>query len=103
MLLDLATSVAAVNALIAKHPLLPAEEIVPSKHGVSVHLYGGLGDFEAWREALGIPVEEVQFNIRSGNGTSMRADTEFAGVTVALVGYSGPVPADAALLKAVAA
>lgn len=101
MLLDLATSVAAVNALIAKHPLLPAEEIVPSKDGVSVHLHGGLADFEAWREALGIPVEEVAFHVRSG-GTTMRADTEFAGVLVALVGYSGPVPADAALLKAVA-
>lgn len=101
MLLDLATSVAAVNALIAKHPLLPAEEIVPSKNGVSVHLYGGLGDFEAWREALGIPVEEVAFHIRA-EGTSMRADIDFSGVTVALVGYSGPVPADASLLKAVA-
>ncbi|MFI6560332.1 hypothetical protein [Streptomyces sp. NPDC050534] len=102
MLLDLATSVAAVNALIAKHPLLPAEEIVPSTAGVSVHLYGGFGDFEAWREALGIPVEEVAFYIRTEGQTTMRADIEFAGVTVALVGYSGPVPADASLLKAVA-
>jgi hypothetical protein len=101
MLLDLATSVAAVNALIAKHPLLPADEIVPSVDGVSVHLHGGLADFEAWREALGIPTEEVSFHVRS-SGVTMRADTEFAGVLVALVGYSGPVPADAALLKAVA-
>jgi len=101
MLLDLATSVAAVNALIAKHPLLPAEEVVPSKDGVSIHLYGGLADFEAWREALGIPTVEVSFHVRP-SGVTMRADTEFAGVLVALVGYSGPVPADAQLLKAVA-
>lgn len=102
MLLDLATSVAAVNALIAKHPLLPADEITPSTAGVSVHLHGGLADFEAWREALGIPVEEVAFNVRDGNSVTMRADTEFAGVTVALVAYSSPVPAPVAL-KAVAA
>lgn len=101
MLLDLATSVAAVHALIAKHPLLPADEIIPSTAGVSVHLHGGLADFEAWREALHIPVEEVSFHVRAG-GTTMRADTEFAGVVVALVGYSGPVPAGQALLKAVA-
>jgi hypothetical protein len=96
MLLDLATSVAAVNALIAKHPLLPADEIVPSTAGVSVHLHGGLADFEAWREALVIGVEEVSFHPRA-DGTTMRADTEFAGVTVALVAYSSPVPAPVAL------
>lgn len=102
MLLDLATSVAAVNALIAKHPLLPADEITPSTAGVSVHLHGGLADFEAWREALGIPIEEVSFHPRPG-GTSMRAETEFASVTVALIGYSGPTPAPIEMLKAVAA
>lgn len=101
MLLDLATSVAAVNALIAQYPLLPAEEIVPSSAGVSVHLHGGFADFEAWREALNIPVNEVMFAVRD-TGTTMRADVEYAGVTVALVGYSGPIPVDAAVLKAVA-
>lgn len=101
MLLDLATSVAAVNALIAKHPLLPAQEIVPSANGISVHLHSGFADFEAWREALDIPTGEVTFHVRAENGTTMRAETEFASVAVALVGYSGPVPA-AAVLKAVA-
>jgi len=101
MLLDLANSVAAVNALIATHPMLPAEEIVPSTAGISVHLHGGLADFEAWREALGIPVEEVAFYPRP-DGSSMCADVEFAGVTIAILGRSGPVPAPAAL-KAVAA
>ncbi|GHD70499.1 hypothetical protein GCM10010317_077900 [Streptomyces mirabilis] len=102
MLLDLATAVAAVNALIAKHPLLPADEIVPSSSGVSVHLHGGFADFEAWREALGIATDEVSFHVRSGNGSTMRAETEFASVLVAIVGYSGPVPAPAGVLKAVA-
>ena len=94
MLLDLATAVAAVNALIAKHPLLPAQEIVPSTDGISVHLHGGLADFEAWREALGIPTNEVSFHIRE-SGTTMRADTEFASVPVALVAYSSPIPTTA--------
>lgn len=100
MLLDLATSVAAVNALIAAHPLLPAEEIVPSASGISVHLHRGLDDFEAWREALEIPTGEVSFHLRDG-GTTMRADTTFAGVSVNLVGYSGPL-AQPAAIKAVA-
>jgi hypothetical protein len=102
MLLDLATSVAAVNALIAKHPLLPADEIVPSTHGVSVHLYGGHADFEAWREALNIPAEEVTFRVRASGGTGMSADAEFSGVTIALLGYGDPLPQTPATLKAVA-
>ncbi|MFJ9101378.1 hypothetical protein ACIRJM_23255 [Streptomyces sp. NPDC102405] len=102
MLLDLATSVAAVNALIAKHPLLPAEEIVPSTHGVSVHLYGGHADFEAWREALGIAPEDVAFRVRGNGGTSMSADAEFSGVTIALLGYGDPLPESPMALKAVA-
>lgn len=102
MLLDLAASVVAVNSLVAKHPMLPAEEIVPSVHGVSVHLYGGFADFEAWREALRIPAHEVEFTVRPGGGTSMGADTEYDGVTVALLGYGDPLPKPPAELKAVA-
>jgi hypothetical protein len=102
MLLDLATAVAAVNALIAKHPLLPADEIVPSSSGVTVHLHGGFADFEAWREALGIATDEVDFHTRAG-GTTMRTETEFASVLVAIVGYSSLVPAPAGVFKAVAA
>lgn len=102
MLLDLATAVAAVNALIAKHPLLPADEIRPTASGVSVHLHGGFGDFEAWREALAIPTDEVSFHVRSDT-TTMRAETEFASVPLALVGYSGPTPAPTVELRAVAA
>jgi hypothetical protein len=101
MLLDLATAVAAVNALIAKHPLLPAQEIVPSKDGVSVHLHSGFADFEAWREALAIPTDAVSFHVREG-GTTMRAETEFAKVPVSVVGYSGPVAQTAALVAVAA-
>ena len=102
MLLDLATAVAAVNALIAKHPLLPAEELVPSKHGIAVHLHGGFADFEAWREALGIPTGEVTLHNRAASAATMRAETEFAGVPLTLVGYSSPVARPVASLKAVA-
>lgn len=102
MLLDLATSVAAINALINKHPLLPAEEIVPSRTGLSVHLYGGLAEFEAWREALGIAEQDVAFHVRPGGGTSMSADADFSGVTIALLGYGDPLPKPPAALKAVA-
>lgn len=101
MLLDLATSVAAVTALIAKHPLLPADEITPSANGLRVDLHGGFADFEAWREALGVPTENVTFRNNSG-GTTMRTETEFAGLPLTLVGYSDHLPQTAAPLKAVA-
>jgi len=100
MLLDLATSVAAVNALVAKHPLLPAEEIVPSKHGIAVHLHAGFADFEAWREALDIPAEALV--LRNGDRNAvLRAEATFNGVPLTLVACSSPV-AQVALLKAVA-
>lgn len=101
MLLDLAASAAAMTALIAKHPLLPARDLVPSVDGIGVHLHDGLGDFEAWREALGIPVDEVVFRV-GPHSTVMRADTTFAGVRVTVVGYSSPIAATAPALKAVA-
>jgi hypothetical protein len=103
MLLDTATAVAALNGLIAQHPLLPADDVAISRKGVSVHLHGGFADFEAWREALTIPINDVAFFVRGG-GTTLRADIKFAGVPVALVGYSGPppTPAATAALKAVA-
>ena len=101
MLLNLAASVAAVNALIAKHPLLPAPELVPSAGGVGVHLHSGFADFETWREALDIPTGDVLFNNRPSSST-MRAETEFAGVPLTLVGYSSPVAHPVTPLKAVA-
>lgn len=101
MLLDLATAVAAVNALIAKHPLLPAEELVPSKHGIAVHLHDGFVDFEAWREALAIPAHEVAFRTGAKHSV-LRAGVVFHGVPLTVVGYSEPVARPVTLLKAVA-
>lgn len=100
MLLDLATSVAAVNALIAKHPLLPAEEIVPSKRGIAVHLHSGFADFEAWREGLQIRDDQIIF--RNGDENSvLRAEVVFHGVPLTVASYSSPMAASAAPLKAV--
>ena len=102
MLLDLATAVAAVNALIAKHPLLPAGRLAvdpDSDQTLTVHLHGGFGDFEAWREALGIDTASVSFASTDLN-TTMRAETPFGGARLHLVGYSGRIQQAAA--KAVA-
>jgi len=101
MLIDLAASAAAITALIAKHPLLPARDLVPSKTGIKVNLHEGLGDFEAWREALSVPVDDIDFAVSSHN-TVLRIDTVFAGVRLEIVGYSDPIAADARPLKAVA-
>ncbi|MFF7329739.1 hypothetical protein [Streptomyces sp. NPDC008150] len=101
MLLHLATALAAANALVAKHPLLPAEEIIPSKHGVAVHLHGGFADFEAWREALNIPPQSLYLRCNRTNAV-LRAETVFNGVPVSLVGYSSLLPEEPAL-RAVAA
>jgi len=101
MLLDLATSVAAVNILIAKHPLLPATEIVPSSRGIRVHLHNGFTDFEAWREALNIPESSITFRVGELNAT-LHVDTTFSGVPLTLTAYSSPIADQRTPLKAVA-
>lgn len=101
MLLDMAANAAAVAALVGKHPLLPAARLAAEDGGVTVHLHSGLGDFEAWREALHVPSGDVQFTPRD-DGSSMCATTRFAGVPVRLIGYSGPVPQAAVSVQAVA-
>lgn len=66
-----------------------ASPIFPGQ--VSVHLHGndGHSHFEAWREAMGIPVGAVEFQV-GDTGASLTASGPFAGATVWLRSY-GPV------------
>ncbi|NUP47243.1 MAG: hypothetical protein HOW97_08005 [Catenulispora sp.] len=57
---------------------------------VTVSLHDDLGDFEAWRIALGVPASAVGYRTQPGN-TVLTATVEWGGGTVELVGY-GPLP-----------
>lgn len=59
---------------------------------VDISLHDGLNDFEPWREALGIPAEDVQIQSRK-TAMNLKAVTTFAGAKVELVGYADPLPA----------
>ncbi|MGQ4343502.1 hypothetical protein [Streptomyces sp. SAS_275] len=99
MLLDQSDAIAALQVIVAQHPLLPAPvlAITPDRQpGIEVRLHGGLADFEAWREALEIGVDAVAFTMHD-NGSSMRGAARVGGARVELIGYSGPVPKVAAL------
>ncbi|WP_331445811.1 hypothetical protein [Streptomyces xanthochromogenes] len=102
-LLDLSRPMAVLQELGREFPLLPAphvdiNSIYPSQIRLSFHR--SLGDFEAWREALGIDPAAVRQNTQSGDmtlvlhGSATRDD-----VLIELTAY-GPNPA--MLLQAVA-
>lgn len=59
---------------------------------LTVRLHDGLDDFEAWREALGIPVDDITFSARP-SGITLKARTKFAGAALDLIGYSDALPA----------
>ncbi|MEV5944494.1 hypothetical protein [Streptomyces sp. NPDC051994] len=92
-LIDLSRPLAVLKELAAEFPLLPAPTIAvttiyPNRLEMSFH--DNFGDFEAWREALGIDPASVRHNLQSGDttcvlhGTAVRDD-----VTVELIAY-GP-------------
>lgn len=54
---------------------------------VSISLDEHLDAFEAWREALGIPADAVEYTERP-SGMNLKAEGSFAGATVELSGYA---------------
>lgn len=75
---------------------LPAAEFHVSRvypDRLSIRLYSNLTEFEVWREALGIPVDAVEYRTQPGDSV-LTAITPWGGAIVELVGY-GPLPKDA--------
>jgi hypothetical protein len=66
---------------------LHVSHIYPGQLTVSLHT--GLGDFEAWRIALGVPHRSVRYATQS-EAIRLEATVEWGGGTVVLVGY-GPL------------
>jgi hypothetical protein len=67
-------------------------DVFPDRIDISVH--DDLGAFEAWRVALGIPADAVEFGTMT-NRTYLIGRGSFAGVAVKLTGYAAPLPASA--------
>lgn len=103
-LLDLSHPLAVIQALASEFPLLPAPHIdvntiYPTRLTLSFH--DGLGDFEAWREALSIDPAAVYQGTQSGDMTLvLRASATRDDVLVQLIAYG---PNTAILVQAVAA
>jgi hypothetical protein len=57
---------------------------------LDISLHSDLGDFEAWRGALGIPSATVTYGTQTG-ACLLRAIAQWGGATVELAGY-GPLP-----------
>jgi hypothetical protein len=106
-LADLTGPLATMRLLAAEHPDLPAPhiDVTPIYPNVlTLSLHHSLGDFEAWREALGITPDSVERKILGAGTTAMlEARTLFAGATVELVGHGPNFPVAAPELTAVAA
>lgn len=96
--LTLGDQLAALDALAqitTAFPHLPAanfdaEPIYPTQLTISLH--HSFTDFEAWRTALGIPAEAVQYRNLT-NQMHLKASGPFAGATIELVGYAPAMPA----------
>jgi hypothetical protein len=74
-------------------PTVAVNDIWPNRLELTFH--GGLPDFEAWREALGIDPGTVHHGTQSEGRTNvLRANVEYAGARVELVAYADvPAPA----------
>ncbi|MGV9706288.1 hypothetical protein [Streptomyces sp. NPDC003483] len=76
-------------------PVVDVTAIYPDRLSLSLHpSNGGFAAFEAWRTALGIASDAVDFNVQCDHRTAvMTAHIEYGGADVALTGYT-EVPAD---------
>jgi hypothetical protein len=83
---------ALMRLLAADHPNLPAPHVGVSPHHphtLALSVHGDLGNFEAWREALGIDPNAVRRNTQSGGTTLvLSAAATVADAHVELVGYA---------------
>lgn len=60
---------------------------------LQLHVHGGFGAFEQWREALGIPEADVSIRESASQATMHGGGECPGGITVQLTGYSSPVVA----------
>lgn len=60
--------------------------IFPGQLCVSLH--NDLGDFEAWREALGIPAADVHHKEYAPGAMCLTATSKYAGAEIELTGYA---------------
>ncbi|MFJ5267105.1 hypothetical protein [Streptomyces sp. NPDC088358] len=76
-------------------PVIDLSSIYPDRLSLSLHpSNGGFVAFEAWRAALGIAPNAVDFNVQCDHRTVvMTAHTEYGGADVTLTGFT-EVPAD---------
>ncbi|MDX3226081.1 hypothetical protein [Streptomyces sp. ME19-01-6] len=93
---DLAVPLRTLRLLAADFGHLPAptvsvSPIYPDRLELSLH--SGLPGFEAWREALGVAPEDVNYHVQGDGRTRvLRTITTYEGAELELVGY-GDVPA----------
>ncbi len=88
----------ALRLLAADFGHLPAPDVDLSRiypERLTLRFHEGLHAFEAWREALAVPPEDVTHGVQ-GNGTTrvLKASAEYAGAEVHLHGYTDVSPAD---------
>ncbi|WP_318218478.1 hypothetical protein [Streptomyces sp. SCL15-6] len=92
----LAVPLQALRLLAVDFPHLPAPDIDLTRiypDRLTLCFHDGLGVFEAWREALGVPPEAVTHTVQSGGSTHvLRASTVYAGATLHLRGYADVEP-----------
>jgi hypothetical protein len=82
----------ALRLLAADFGGLPAPDIdlthiFPERLTLCFH--DGFHAFEAWREALGVPPEDVSHSVQGGGTTRvLKASTDYAGASIHLRGYA---------------
>ncbi|MEK2475535.1 hypothetical protein [Streptomyces noursei] len=89
---DLAVPLRALRLLAADFPGLPAMNVDVSTlfpNQLELVSHDGFGEFEAWRSALGIRSESVEYTEQSGGRTRvLRAETDYSGARLRLTAYS---------------
>ncbi|QIY63471.1 hypothetical protein HEP85_19880 [Streptomyces sp. RPA4-2] len=85
-------------------PVVDVSSIFPDRLALSFHLsQGGFTGFEAWRAALGIAPDAVDFHVQCDHRTGvLSARTEYGGADIELMGFT-EVSADARMSGAGAA
>lgn len=97
-LAELGTPLLVLRLLGTEFPDLPAADVSVSTvfpNMLELSFHNGLGDFEAWRQALGIEPGSVTYREQSGGRTRvLRVETDYAGARLRLTGY-GEIPSPA--------
>ncbi|MBM9621311.1 hypothetical protein [Streptomyces zhihengii] len=95
---DLSGPLRVLRLLAVDFGHLPAPELQVSSidpDGLRLSFHDDLSAFEQWRAALGIPDAAVSYGEQSAGRTRvLKATVDYAGATVALIGFSG-IPAAA--------